>query len=612
MDTNNWLGQRQRPNPLATPTQTTSYTLTANRLGCAAQETVTVTVTPIAIDILSLDTIPICKGVSVPLTATAIPIGTTITWTPNNGSLNTTTGPNVVATPQTATSYVASVSTAGCVRFDTVYIGVDSLPWNMLILPADTVICLGEKVLLTSLVYEPGDFGQIEFLWTPSFGQLTPDSFYNMVVQPVETTTYYRTATNGFCSATDSATVTVISVTSMEITPDQPVICQGDTVQLTATSPVPLEYSWEPTDGLSCTDCPNPVASPSQSITYMVTGEYQGCPIGGSVSVEVVVPPSINPVQEPLCPGSSTGLNLAANGNWSYVWTSPDDPNFNSTEPNPIVSPNQTTNYVVTVDNGVCPPETFEMTLFVSDNPMLNLSPDTILCSVNSIQLSAYAGEPGGTYTWSTGVTGPNPTVNLLLGVNNFSVVYTNSCGDSLTGTVIVELAPGIDVEILPTDTNTYYQGTVLNLSTTTTQPAVSYQWSNGSTTDTTNFVMLNLPSEAIFVTVTDDLGCTDVDSLTFSVLESMFAIPNAFSPNGDSKNDRFKVVILGENVEVVSMSIWNRWGQLVFEEKNSNEGWDGLQKGEPAASDVYVFRAVITRPDGTRSVKSGDMTLLR
>ncbi len=380
------LDNANAPNPLATPTQTTSYTLTANRLGCVAQETVTITVTPIAIDILSADTIPICKGVSVPLTATAIPTGTTITWSPNNGSLNTTTGPNVVATPQTATSFVASLTTAGCVRFDTVYIGVDSLPWNMLILPADTVICLGEKVLLTSLVYEPGDFGQIEFLWTPAFGQLTPDSFYNMVVQPVETTTYYRTATNGFCSATDSATVTVISVTSMEITPDQPVICQGDTVQLTASSPVPLEYSWEPTEGLSCTDCPNPIANPSQSITYMVTGEYQGCPIGGSVSVEVVVPPSINPVQEPLCPGSSTGLNLAANGNWSYVWTSPDDPNFNSTEPNPIVSPSQTTNYVVTVDNGVCPPETFEMTIFVSDNPMLNLSPDTILCGVNSIR----------------------------------------------------------------------------------------------------------------------------------------------------------------------------------------------------------------------------------
>ncbi len=202
--------------------------------------------------------------------------------------------------------------------------------------------------------------------------------------------------------------------------------------------------------------------------------------------------------------------------------------------------------------------------------------------------------------------------MNLVLGANNFSVVYTNSCGDTLTGTVIVELAPGIDVEILPTDTNTYYQGTVLNLSTTTTQPAVSYQWSNGSTSDTTNFVLLNLPSEVIIVTVTDDLGCTDIDSLTLSVLESTFAIPNAFSPNGDSKNDQFKVVILGENVEVVSMSIWNRWGQLVFEEKNSNEGWDGLQKGEPAVSDVYVFRAVISRPDGTRSVKSGDLTLLR
>jgi len=606
------LNNATSPNPLATPTQTTTYTLSADRLGCNVQQTVTVSVTPIAIDILSGDTIPICKGVSIPLSATAIPTGTTITWTPNNGSLNLTTGPNVVATPQTATSYIASVTTAGCVRFDTIYIGVDSLPWNMAILPADTVICLGEKVLLTSPIYEPGDFSQIEFLWTPSFGQLTPDSFYNMVLQPVETTTYYRTATNGFCSATDSARVTVISVTSLEITPDQPVICQGNSVQLTATSPVPLVYTWEPAAGLSCTDCPNPIASPSQSTNYLVTGEYEGCPIGGSIMVEVEPIPTINPVQGAICQGSSTGLNLAPNGNWSYLWSSPDNPNFSSTEPNPVVSPSQTTNYVVTVDNGVCPPQTFEMTVFVSDNPVLSLTADTILCGISAITLSAYSGEPGGNYVWSTGETIPNPTVSLSVGDNVFSVVFTNNCGDTLTGSVVVELAPAIDVEILPTDTNTYYQGTVLNLGTTTTLPATSYQWSNGSVFDTANVVLLNLPSQTIYVTATDDLGCMDTDSITLTVLESLFAIPNAFSPNGDGKNDRFRVVILGENVEVVSMNIWNRWGQLVFEEKNSNEGWDGRQKGEPAASDVYVYKVEIRRPDGSRFSESGDMTLLR
>jgi gliding motility-associated-like protein len=599
-------------NPTATPSQTTSYTFTASRLGCTVQGMVTITVTPIAIDILSADTIPICKGASVPLTATAIPVGTPITWTPNDGSLNTTTGSNVVAMPQLATSYVASVSSAGCTRFDTVYIGVDSLPWSMNILPADTVICLGEKVLLTSPLYEPGEFGEIEFLWTPASGQLTPDSFYNMFVQPLQTTTYYREATNGVCSEIDSATVAVISVTSIEITPDQPVICLGESIQFTATSPVPVDFSWEPSNGLSCNDCPNPIASPSQSVTYMVTGEFESCPIGGSVSVEVIFPPSINPAQGPLCLGESIGLNLAPNGNWSYNWSSPDDPTFSSTSPNPIVSPSQTTSYLVTVDNGICPPETFEMVITVSDNPTLTLSADTSLCGVNTIQLFANASEPGGTYLWSNGATGPNPLFNLPFGDTTLTVTYWNACGDTLTGTVMVELAPGIDVEITPADTNTYYQGTVLNLETTTTIPASSYQWSNSSISDTASITLFTIPLETIFVTVTDELGCSDVDSLSINVLASKFDIPNAFSPNGDGKNDRFNVVILGKNVEVVSISVWNRWGQLVFEEKNSNAGWDGNQKGKPATSDVYVYRVVIKRPDGIHFVESGDLTLLR
>lgn len=599
-------------NPVATPTQTTSYSLTANRFGCIKQETVNVTVTPISIDILSADTIPICKGVSVPLAATSTPVGTTIIWTPNNGSLNTTTGQNVIATPSTATSYIASVTTAGCTRFDTIYIGVDSLPWNTQIMPADTTICIGEKVFLTSPIYDPGDFGQIGFDWTPLEGQLTPDSFYNMVVQPAETKTYYRSATNGFCSAIDSATVTVISVASLQIIPSDPKICAGDSIQLTASSTTLFEYEWTPADGLSCANCPDPIASPTNTTPYSVTGKFEGCTISVPVTVEVVGPPVIQPVTAAVCLGDPIGLNTSPINDWSYVWSSPDDPNFSSTEQNPIVTPSQTTNYVVTVDNGVCPPETFQATVVVSDNPILSISPDTLLCGVESIQLSAQASEPGGNYIWSTGQNGPSITANLVLGINEFSVVFTNACDDTLTASVTVELVEGIDVEIVGNDTIKYYQGTVLNLETTTNLPATMYQWSNGSTSDTANFLLLNIPLETIYVSVTDTQGCTDTDSMSFEVLESLFGIPNAFSPNGDSKNDTFRVVILGENVAVLSMSIWNRWGQQVYEEKNGNIGWNGEQNDKPAASDVYIYRIAIRKPDGTTIVKAGDVTLLR
>ena len=601
-------------NPVASPNQTTQYTLTATRAGCAVEASVNVDVTKISIAIAAPDTIPICKGVSVPLQATALPAGTTIVWTPNDGSLNTATGPSVIATPLTATSYIATVVVPGCVKMDTVYIGVDSLPVNLAIMPADTQICAGELVLLTSQIYEPADFSQITFQWSPAEGQLTPDSLFNMVVQPGQTIVYQRIATNNFCSDTVSATVNVIPVNAIEITPSAPVICAGESVQLTATSLLPVDFTWEPATGLNCTECQNPIASPGTTTGYTVTGEFEGCPVSGSVQVEVVPLPSILPPAGVLCPGNSTALNFAPNPAWTYAWSSPDDPGFSSTDPAPIVSPAQTTAYAVTVSNGICPPETFPLTVFVANDPILTVSNDTTVCGSNGVTLFANTGLPGD-YTWQPGgSTGTSFTPQLQEGVNTFTVIYSNDCGDLLTETIIVEVYPGVEITGLTydSDSTTVYQGTPITLGVETDPPATIYAWSTGSTTDTTQVQPLTLPSVTYSVTVTDDLGCSDSESVTFEVLESKFGIPNVFTPNNDGINDFFLVIITGENIEVLSTEVWNRWGQRVYEEKNGNAGWDGTQNGKPALSDVYVYRIVLRLPSGREVKISGDVTLLR
>ena len=599
-------------NPVAFASQTTTYTLTADRLGCSTEASVTLDIIEISLAIAAADTIPICKGVSVPLSASALPLGTTINWSPADGSLNTTTGPDVVAMPSSATSYVASVSVPGCVKMDTVYIGVDSLPWNMNIMPADTQICEGEKVLLISPVYEPAGFSNITFQWSPPDGQLTPDSMYNMVVQPGQTTVYQRIATNGFCSDTTEAMVTVISVTSIEVVPAQPVICEGESVQLTATSPVPIDFSWEPGTGLSCTDCPNPVASPTVTTNYAIEGEYEGCPVGGSVTVEVIEAPFILPPVGVLCPGESTVLNFAPNAAWTYAWSSPDDPGFTSNEPAPVVSPAQTTAYVVNVSNGQCPPQQFSVLVEVSDNPQLLVSNDTTICGDHPVTLTADAGVSG-LYTWEPGgFAGPSYPADLQEGINTFTVSFVNAC-DTLSETVVVEVLPGIEIlEITNNKPDTVYQGTEVKLGILTSQPATSYQWSNGSIADTAVVTPLMLPAVFYAVTVTDELGCTDTASVSITVLASQFDIPNAFSPNNDDLNQYFQVIISGENIEVLSLQVWNRWGQLVYEEQNGNTGWNGEQNGEPSPSDVYVYRIVIRLPDGTEYKESGDVTLLR
>jgi gliding motility-associated-like protein len=609
-----YLNNPLSANPVTTPAASVNYQLTADNNGCIRVDSVSINVTPISIGIDAPDTIPICRYTSVALEVFAYPPSSLVTWTPNDGSLNQTTGGLVIASPSASTLYTASISFGGCTKTDQVYIGVDSLPYNLEITPVDTQICAGEIVFLVSNTYEPADFSSISFHWSPASGQLTPDSLFNMVVQPGSTTTYQRIATNGYCSDTTYATVKVLDLSSVVISPEAPIICAGEAVQLIATAPIPVEFEWEPQEGLSCTDCPNPIATPLSTTTYAVSASFEGCPLGGSALVTVVPRPSIAPPADLLCPGNSTPLNFSPDPGLTYSWSSPDDPQFSSTDPAPVVSPMQTTSYAVTVSNATCDPEVFSFTLYVAENPSLAVSNDTVVCSNTPVYLLADTGLPGN-YAWSTGDTMAAIQTPLLTeGINNFTVTYSNSCGDELTETIIVELVAGIQITSLnyDSDTTTIYEGTPVTLSVETSSPAAAINWSTGSLADTTQVTPLLPAPLSVAVTVTDAYGCMDSAAVVFEVLPTLYGIPNVFTPNNDGLNDVFQVVITGANLDVLSIEVWNRWGQMVYRETNGNEGWDGRQNGKPASSDVYVYKISVRQPDGKQVTKSGDVTLLR
>ncbi|HAH60045.1 MAG TPA: PKD domain-containing protein, partial [Bacteroidales bacterium] len=78
--------------------------------------------------------------------------------------------------------------------------------------------------------------------------------------------------------------------------------------------------------------------------------------------------------------------------------------------------------------------------------------------------------------------------------------------------------------------------------------------------------------------------GCTNLEKVTLIDTWFPFNIPNAFTPNGDGLNDTFKPVVNAELVRQFSMSIYNKWGQRIFETSNAAEGWNG----EDALPGVY------------------------
>ena len=88
------------------------------------------------------------------------------------------------------------------------------------------------------------------------------------------------------------------------------------------------------------------------------------------------------------------------------------------------------------------------------------------------------------------------------------------------------------------------------------------------------------------------------------------FFFPTAFSPNGDGLNDVFRAV--GRFASTFRLQVLNRWGQVIFEAKSPQEGWDGTYNGKPVPPETYLYRLEATDVNRERLVKSGKITLVR
>lgn len=108
--------------------------------------------------------------------------------------------------------------------------------------------------------------------------------------------------------------------------------------------------------------------------------------------------------------------------------------------------------------------------------------------------------------------------------------------------------------------------------------------------------------------------GCLAFADTALSIRYNSLQIPNAFTPNDDQVNDRFRPIIRCPAV-AYRFKVYNRWGQLMFETTDTEAGWDGAFKGEAQPSDVYVWTIEISdvREEGVvvESLR-GDVALLR
>mgnify|MGYP002629608394 CR=1 FL=1 len=96
-----------------------------------------------------------------------------------------------------------------------------------------------------------------------------------------------------------------------------------------------------------------------------------------------------------------------------------------------------------------------------------------------------------------------------------------------------------------------------------------------------------------VTLAVITELGCTDTITLYLHVVQDiLFWAPNAFTPDGDEHNQGWKPIIQGIDVYDFDLFIFNRWGELIWENHDPEVGWDGTYNGKLVQSGVYTWRA--------------------
>jgi len=106
--------------------------------------------------------------------------------------------------------------------------------------------------------------------------------------------------------------------------------------------------------------------------------------------------------------------------------------------------------------------------------------------------------------------------------------------------------------------------------------------------------------------------GCFFYDTTTVTVVhETLLVFPNAFTPNSDGVNDEFKYIVRGP-FDLDGFTIFNRWGNAIFNSNVLNEGWNGVYNGKAAEIGTYVFTVSGKDGDGNLVNKKGYFLLLR
>ncbi|MFX3625907.1 MAG: gliding motility-associated C-terminal domain-containing protein [bacterium] len=290
----------------------------------------------------------------------------------------------------------------------------------------------------------------------------------------------------------------------------------------------------------------------------------------------------------------------ATNWNWSFANGSPTT--FSGQNPNQVCFATQGLKTIKLVVSNSINSDSIEKTVYVHPPVVANAGVDTTICRGQQIRLQ---GSGGQVYSWfptnfKNSSTLPNPRVNPDSTIRYFLTVKdSNNCED-VDSVLISVVQPPTTITL---DTTICDDKTIMANAQNT---GFSYLWSTGVTNQTTT-----LDTGKHFVVLSNSCF-TDTSYYTIKGKDCKpeFIVPTAFSPNGDGLNDVFTVH--KDNIVQVKMTIFNRWGEIIFDEEGRSPSWDGTYKGAACPTDHYIYLIELKDITGKKYNGKGTVTLLR
>ncbi len=472
--------------------------------------------------------------------------------------------------------------------------------------------CAGNDGSLT-LTITDGHTGPYTINWLNPAGlhasilnNLTPGTYIVQVVDATSCFTVYDTVT---INELPQPTVAFSNVHNETCTASN-----GTITAMVTNGNLPINYNWSTTP-----------PAVSQTVSNLPAGTYQvtitdhlGCTATNTITLINSPGPQINidSVKNEMCSAADAAIYSSPNGGtlpYTYAWNS-----------SPVQYTQNLTgvhagNYTITVtDSNGCMAQT-DTTLTDTPPPhvaFINIQYDTCNKGTGAAEVLASGGHPPYAYNWNNNISTNDFISHMGEGT------YTVSVTDSFCTTVASVLIPNIpgpqaDYSFYPPVAT--IEDPVFRFQDASVGQIDHWFWDFGDNTYSDEqspfHTYTDVGTYHVLLVITNDYGCRDSIFKTIIVITPItLFVPNCFTPNGDGKNDRFRVY--SENICDFDLYLYDRWGEMIYHSNDPEAEWNGNYKGVPAAEGVYSW-VIFYSEDWAEILKipkslKGSLTIIR